>query len=81
MALVIRRWLLSISPERRVQCATWLFVVSIVGWIVCHIAMVLTNSGDWVFHVLLGLSWLAVTFTALDIIFTTDVRRQVEEED
>lgn len=69
-------------PENRVRSAWVLFWVSIVGWLSTHALMLLTRPAgatSWVFHLLLALSWLAVTFTALNIIVTTDVRREQEE--
>lgn len=42
--------------------------------------MVVTDppENSWVFHVLLAISWLAITVTMVDVIATTDVRKEQE---
>jgi hypothetical protein len=72
-----------LSPQRRHQLAWVLLVISLVGWPGTHILMVVTQppENSWVFHVLLAISWLAITMTALDLLATTDVRKQHDDSD
>ena len=70
------------APENRVRAAWWLLWASVVGWLATHVLIVLTKPAElssWTGHLLLALSWLAITFTALNIIVTTDVRKKEEE--
>lgn len=57
------------TPHRRRQLAAVLLVASIVGWPLSAIWFA-RNEPQFV----LGLSWLALSLTALDIWATTDVR-------
>lgn len=68
------------DPERRVKGAWRLLAFALVGWPATHILMLVTSPPEntWVFHVLLAISWMALVFTALNILATTDVRREVE---
>ncbi len=61
--------------------AVTLFVLAGVGWPATHILMIVTNpvENTWVFHVLLAISWLAISLTALDLMATTDVRKEQDE--
>jgi hypothetical protein len=70
------------NPRNRFRFAVVVFVVSIIGWPATHALMVLTNppENSWVFHVLLAISWFAITATSLDFMATTDVRKEQEEE-
>lgn len=68
-----------LTPENRVRSATWLLVFSLLGWPATHVLMVLTQPAgftSWTAHVLLAISWLAIIYSALDIIATADVRRE-----
>jgi hypothetical protein len=58
-----------------------LLVASLVGWPATHVLMVVTDPPEqsWVFHVLLAISWLAITVTALDLLQTSDVRREQDD--
>jgi uncharacterized membrane protein len=71
------------DPRLRRALALVLLVGSLIGWPATHVLIVVTHppEASWVFHLLLALSWLALTLTALDILATTDVRVQHEEED
>lgn len=62
------------SPKGRVWLAWCLLVGSVVGWPVTA----LTLAKDEPF-VILSLSWLALVLTALDILFTSDVRKNQDE--
>lgn len=70
------------SPHARRRLAIALLTGTLIGWPSTHVLIVLTQppESSWVFHLLLALSWLALTLTALDILATTDVRVQEEEE-
>lgn len=76
-------WLLDkfsqIDPEQRRRSAVWLLVVSFVlghlnilgfvfGWVSRDVMDAITNY----------LSWLAITITALDIVISTDIRKEQE---
>lgn len=64
------------SPKVRRRVAWVLLVGSIVGWPLSALTLA---SGEPQF--ILGLSWLAIFFTAWDILQTSDVRvRQDESE-
>lgn len=72
-----------LSPERRRRFALILLVLTLIGWPSTHVALLITHpagSSDWVFHLLLALSWLALTITALDLLATTDVRAEQDDE-
>lgn len=64
------------SPHNRVRLAWALLVLSILGWPLSAITFARNEPPT-----VLGLSWLAITLTALDVLFTSDVRRTVDEED
>ena len=64
------------SPENRVRFAWVLLVASLVGWP----ASALTLARDEPQFVL-GLSWFAITLTALDIVLTADVRKEQDGDD
>ena len=72
-----------ISPAARVRFAWGLLIFSLVGWPATHILMVVTDppENSWVFHVLLAISWLAITLTAWDIVNTADVRREQDDDE
>lgn len=65
-----------LSTRPRLILAGIIFDLSIVAWPSTHALMVALDPAEntWVFHVLLGISWLAITFTAVDILQTADVR-------
>jgi 4-hydroxybenzoate polyprenyltransferase len=68
------------DPHWRFRFAVVLFVFAAVGWPATHILMLVTDppENSWVFHVLMVISWLAILMTALDLMATTDVRKQHE---
>lgn len=64
------------SPVWRVRLAWVLLIGSLIGW---PLSALTWASGEPQF--ILGLSWLAITITALDLVATTDVRsEQVDDE-
>lgn len=64
-----------VRPQHRLRLAWLLFVGSIVGWPVSALTVARDEP-----QFILGLSWLAITLTALDVIFTADVRREQDED-
>lgn len=63
-------------PRLRRNSALGLLAASLIGW---PLSAFTFASGEP--QGILGLSWLAITVTALDLLATTDVRVQHEEED
>jgi hypothetical protein len=74
-------FLQGISPEGKIRLAAWLLRFVLIGWPATHTLMLVTDPPEqsWVFHVLLAISWLALGFTAVDVIFTTEVRKEVDD--
>lgn len=72
------------DPQLRFRLAVVMFFASLVLWPATHVLMILTQPTgftSWAAHLLLGLSWLAVTYTSVDIMATTDVRREQEDDE
>lgn len=72
------------NPQNRIRVAWALLIATLIGWPTTHALMLITKpegATSWVFHLLLALSWLAITFTALDILATTDVRREQDDDE
>lgn len=68
----------------RVKLAWALLASSLIGWPATHVLMLVTKPPDassWVFHVLLAISWLALVLTCWDIVNTSNVREQQEDEE
>lgn len=63
------------SPKARVRGAWVLLGLSLVGWP----ASALTFAKEEP-QFILGLSWLAIALTALDIVATTDTRDKVDDD-
>lgn len=63
------------SPKFRHALAWVLLISSLIGWPLS--ALWLAKSEP---PFVLGLSWIAITVTALDLLATTDVRKQHEED-
>lgn len=64
------------KPRNRVRLAWVLLGLSIVGWPISALTFAREEPPT-----VLGLSWLAITLTALDVLFTSDVRETVDEEE
>lgn len=62
-------------PVWRVRGALALLVVSLVGWPLSALSWAQDEP-----QFVLGLSWLAITLTCLDVVFTADVRKEQEDE-
>lgn len=59
----------------RLVFAWVLLVGSLIGWPVTALTAFKDEPQG-----VLGLSWLAITLTALDLVSTTDVRKQAEDD-
>lgn len=70
----ILAWL--ISPKARVILAWLLLIGSLIGWPLSAFTVAREEP-----PFILGLSWLAITLTALDILATADVRKTQDEDD
>jgi uncharacterized membrane protein YfcA len=64
-----------VSPRARVRSAWGLLVVSLIGWPVSALTFA---SGEP--QVVLGLSWFAITLTALNVVVTADVRKEQDRD-
>lgn len=67
--MIAGRLLRRVSPHARLVIGEWLFDLSLIG---CPLSVWLTDEPPTI----LILSWLAVTFTAMDIVQTADVRNE-----
>jgi uncharacterized membrane protein YfcA len=63
------------SPKARVRLAWVLLVASLVGWPLSALTIARGEP-----KVVLGLSWFAITLTALDIVLTADVRKEQDDD-
>lgn len=59
------------DPHVRFWGALTMLVASLIGWPLSAVTFARHEP-----QFILGLSWLAITLTALDILATTDVRRE-----
>lgn len=64
------------SPVARLRMAWVIVAISIIGWPASALTWA---SGEPQF--VLGLSWLALTITALDVLSTSDVRAEQDGEE
>lgn len=64
------------SPRWRRRAALVLVVVSLIGWPLSAFTFAKEEP-----QFILGLSWLAITITAVDVAATTDVRKEQEESE
>jgi hypothetical protein len=64
------------SPKWRRRAALVLIVLTLVGWPVSALTIARDEP-----QFILGLSWLAITLTAVDVWSTTDVRTEQEDGD
>lgn len=64
------------SPEKRVRLAWVLVVVCFIAWPITSLTVFADEPQG-----VLGLSWFALIFTAIDIVATTDVRDKAGEMD
>jgi hypothetical protein len=65
---------MTISPNLRRKVAGWIVLISLLGWPVSALTFAKDEP-----QFVLGLSWLAITLTGIDIWSTQDVRREQED--
>lgn len=65
-----------VSPQGRVRFAWTILSLCVVGWPTTALT-IFKNEPQGI----LGLSWIALILTAVDILITTDVRREQEGDD
>ena len=63
------------NPRTRRTAAIVLVVLSVIGWPVSALTVARDEP-----QFVLGLSWLAITLTALDVALTADVRTEQEDQ-
>jgi uncharacterized membrane protein YfcA len=63
------------SPRNRVRFAWVLLIGSLIGWPLTALTVAQDEP-----QIVLALSWLAITLTALNIILTADVRNEQDDE-
>jgi len=64
-----------VNPKWRRAAALVLVVVTLIGWPLSALTWAKDEP-----QFVLGLSWLAITLTALDIAATTDVRAEQDDD-
>jgi hypothetical protein len=69
-------WKRIMDPSSRVRFAWFLLVTSLVGWPLTAFTVAKDEP-----QFILGLSWLAIALTAWDVVNTTDVRKEQENEE
>lgn len=62
------------SPNVRRLAALWLLAFTIVAWPISALTIFRSEPQG-----ILGLSWLAISITALDIVLTSDVRAEQDD--
>lgn len=69
-------WLLVkyVKPHHRLWGAKVLLDLSLVLWVVSALTWASREQ-----QTILGLSWLAITITCIDVLFTTDVRKEQDK--
>lgn len=63
------------KPEMRMKMATVLLIGSVIGWPITALTVFSKEPQG-----ILGLSWLAVILTAIDILSTQDVRNKADDD-
>jgi hypothetical protein len=63
-----------VHPRNRVRLAWFLLVLSLIGWPISALTFAKQEP-----MTVLGLSWLAITLTALDVLLTADVRKEQDD--
>jgi hypothetical protein len=76
----MRRWWsnpqIPLSPVSRLRISWIILIISLVGW---PLSALTWARGEPQF--VLGLSWLALTLTALDVLATSDVRAEQDDDE
>lgn len=65
-----------LSPVVRLRLSWLTLILSVAGMLLSFVFL----RGDPIFVATLALSWLAITFTCVDILSTSDVRATQEED-
>lgn len=81
LARLLIRWLTKIHPEKRRMAAALLLEFTLYAWPVCHLILELVNEGGFFNHVVMAISWWAVSVTACDVVQTTDVKVDTADSD
>lgn len=76
-ARLIIRLLERVSPEARRLVAANLLILSLLGWVISHYLLIKLHQSTFFNHVVMGISWWAITLTCADILSTTDVKVDV----
>jgi hypothetical protein len=76
--VIVAKALASVSPAARVKVSCWLLICSIIGWPISSLTVF--SGGGATAQGILGLSWLALILTCIDIVVTTDVRQEQDED-
>lgn len=63
-------------PRVRVRLAWTLLALSVLGWPLSTLTFAAHEPPT-----VLGLSWFAITITAVDVLATSDVRREQDQDD
>lgn len=74
MARLLIRLLRSVPPETRLTAAAWMIILATAAWPISAFTIARHEP-----PFILGLSWLAIIVTAVDIIVTADVRQEQED--
>jgi hypothetical protein len=69
-----------IDPDNRRLYAARLLIGSIVGWLASHVLLVLLGESSFFNHTVMLISWWAITLTCVDVIVTSDVRAEQDEQ-
>ena len=67
------------KPEKRRIYASRILLASLAGWIVTHILFLIMGITGAFEHVLNLISWWAITLTAWDILATSDVKVDTDQ--
>lgn len=62
-------------PKARVRLAWALLALSLIGWPITALTIARHEP-----QIVLGLSWFAITLTALDIVLTADIRNEQDDQ-
>jgi hypothetical protein len=67
------------TPERRVKAAAWLLLACVIGWPMTSLTLFRAASIEA--QGILALSWVAIILACLQLIVSTDIRREQEDEE
>jgi hypothetical protein len=69
------------SVKRRVLIAKVMLWGSLIAWPLTHVWVFLVNGFDPFEHLVLALSWWAITSTAWDVVQTADVHVTLDDKE